>query len=126
MSERRYSKDHVWAAPADGTVRVGLSGFAREELGDVVFLELPEPGTVVSAGDAVCSLDSLKSSSEIYAPVSGRIVEVNEEFREGQNLDQLNADPEGAGWIFTIEMNHPEEFGSLMTEAEYGDFVQER
>ncbi len=125
MSEYLYTKDHEWALREGNNVRVGISDFAQSELGDIAYVELPEIGTTVTKGDAVCSIDSLKSSSEIYAPVSGKIVEVNEKLRNEENCEIINSDPLGEGWIFVIEMSNPEELDELMSEDEYKKMIEE-
>ncbi len=125
MAEYLYTKDHEWALQEGNKVRVGISDFAQSELGDIAYVELPEVGTEVSKGDPVCSIDSLKSSSEIYAPVSGKIVEVNETLRNEENCEIINSDPLGEGWIFVIEMSNPDELNELMSEDEYKKMVEE-
>ncbi len=125
MAEYLYTKDHEWALQEGSKVRVGISDFAQSELGDIAYVELPEVGTEVSKGDPVCSIDSLKSSSEIYAPVSGKIVEVNETLRNEENCEIINSDPLGEGWIFVIEMSNPDELNELMSEDEYKKMVEE-
>ena len=125
MSEYLYTKDHEWALQEGNNVRVGISDFAQSELGDIAYVELPEIGTTVTKGEAVCSIDSLKSSSEIYAPVSGKIVEVNEKLRNEENCEIINSDPLGEGWIFVIEMSNPDELNELMSEDEYKKMIEE-
>ncbi len=125
MAEYLYTKDHEWALREGNRVRVGISDFAQSELGDIAYVELPEIGTMVKMGDAVCSIDSLKSSSEIYAPVSGKIVEVNEKLRNEENCEIINSDPLGEGWIFVIEMSDPSELDELMSEDEYKKMIEE-
>ncbi len=121
----RYTRDHEWASRKGHLVRVGISDFAQSELGDIAFVELPALGKKVNQGDPVCLLDSMKSSSEIYAPVSGKIVEINKKLENGENCLIINDDPLGEGWIFIIEMSSPEEFASLLSENEYQQFIQE-
>lgn len=97
----QYSSDHEWIRTDGSIVRVGITDYAQGALGDVVFVELPEAGSTVSAGDAVAEVESTKSVSDIYAPVSGTIVEVNAELTDAP--ERLNEDPYGHGWLFTIE-----------------------
>lgn len=125
MSERLFSKDHVWIEKRNGTVRAGLTAFACEELGEIVFIELPARGKSVVRGDVVCSLDSLKSSSEIYAPLSGKILEVNAALESDKTLEIVNKDPEAEGWLFDLELSAPEELAGLMNEAQYRAFISE-
>ena len=125
MSEYLYSKDHEWALREGNEIRVGISNYAQEELGDIAYVELPEVGAHVSKGDAACSIDSLKSSSEIFAPASGAIVAVNETLRNEENCGIINKDPLGEGWIFRLAMSDPSELEDLMTEQEYSRYTEE-
>ena len=96
-----YSSDHEWIRSDGARARVGITDYAQDALGDVVFVQLPEVGTTVSAGDAIAEVESTKSVSDIYAPVSGTIVEVNADLADAP--ERLNEDPYGEGWIFVIE-----------------------
>jgi len=116
---RRYTKDHSWVDVQGARARVGLSDFAQSELGEIAYVELPLVGRKVTRGDVVGTVDSLKSSSEIYAPVSGTIVEVNAGLTAEQNASLLNRDPLGEGWLVVIEMEDPGELDSLLPEEEY-------
>ncbi len=121
---RRYSKDHTWIA-VDGTrARVGISDFAQGELGEIAYIELPAAGTAVQRGDVACTVDSLKSSSEIYAPVTGTIVEVNAALSAEENYILVNRDPLGDGWLFAIEMSDPMELDLLLDEDAYAAFIR--
>ena len=97
----RYSTDHEWVRTDGGNVRVGITDYAQDALGDVVFVELPEVGTRVEAGQAVAEVESTKSVSDIFAPVSGTVVEVNGELAD--TPERLNEDPYGEGWLFVLE-----------------------
>jgi glycine cleavage system H protein len=97
----KYTKDHEWLRQDGGEVLVGITDFAQRQLGDVVFVELPEVGTTVTAGDSVAEVESTKSVSDIFAPVSGTIIEVNAELSDAP--ERLNEDPYGEGWLFVIE-----------------------
>jgi glycine cleavage system H protein len=121
--ELRYSREHAWVARSGGRMRVGISAYAQEELGEVAFIELPEPGKSVRAGEAVCVIDSLKSTSEIYAPVSGRIAAVNTALRDEKGAGLVNRDPLGAGWLFEIEGSDPAELDALMSGRQYQEYV---
>jgi glycine cleavage system H protein len=106
--DRRYSQDHEWALLEEGGVRVGITDYAQDALGDVVFVQLPDVGTTVGAGESLGEVESTKSVSDVYAPVAGRIVEVNGELNDAPN--RLNEDPYGEGWICVIE---PQDVSSL-------------
>lgn len=99
--ELRYSSDHEWLRADGAKVRVGITDYAQDALGDVVFVDLPDVGAAVKAGDAIAEVESTKSVSDIYAPVAGTIVEVNADL--GDSPERLNEDPYGEGWIFVIE-----------------------
>lgn len=125
MTEYRYTKDHEWVSLENNRVRVGISDFAQSELGDIAFVELPEVGKEIKQGEPVCSVDSLKSFSEIFAPVSGKIVEVNKRLEREENCGIINTDPLGEGWIFVIEISEPKELNTLLSSIEYRQFIQE-
>ena len=116
---RRYTKDHSWVDIQGNRARVGLSDFAQSELGEIAYVQLPREGLAVARGDVVGTVDSLKSSSEIYAPVSGTVVEVNSELGSEKNASLVNRDPLGKGWLVVIEMNNPGEASDLLAEEEY-------
>ena len=115
--ELRYSSDHEWARLEGANVRIGITDFAQDNLGDVVFVQLPEVGTVVEANVSFSEVESTKSVSDIYAPVGGTIVEVNAELESTPEL--LNRDPYGEGWICVIETSDPSELDSLLDAAKY-------
>jgi glycine cleavage system H protein len=118
-----YSKDHVWLRQEGAVARVGISAFAQEELGEVAFVDLPAAGRRVVAGEAVCVVDSLKSTSEIYAPVSGTILDCNATLLEERQALLVNQDPLGRGWLFTMEIADPSELQLLMSEEQYLEYV---
>ena len=116
--ELRYSKEHEWARRVDGgRVRVGITDFAQDALGDVVYVDLPAAGTAVSAAEAVGELESTKSVSEMYAPLSGTVVAVNEALTDNPQL--INDDPYGEGWLIEIEVSDDSEFDSLLDAGAY-------
>jgi glycine cleavage system H protein len=116
---RLYTRDHTWIQ-ADGTrARVGLSDFAQSELGEIAYVELPAAGRRVARGDALGTVDSLKSSSEIYAPVTGVVVEVNAALASQDAASLVNRDPLGEGWLVVIQMDDPAELQGLLVEEEY-------
>ena len=97
----RYTAEHEWVAPGAGALRVGITDFAQDALGDIVYVQLPEPGAAVQAGQSLGEVESTKSVSEIYAPVSGRVATRNE--RLGEEPELINTDPYGDGWLVEIE-----------------------
>ncbi|HXY43774.1 MAG TPA: glycine cleavage system protein GcvH [Acidimicrobiales bacterium] len=113
----RYTTDHEWVRPSESAFRVGLTDFAQDALGDVVFVELPAVGAVVSKGGPLGEVESTKSVSQIYAPVSGTVVETNEQLRGAPEL--LNSEPYGEGWICAIQASDPAELDSLLGPEEY-------
>lgn len=122
--ELRYSKDHEWVKDeGNGRVRVGITHYAQEELGDVVFVELPEVDATVKKDDGFAVVESVKAVSDIYAPVSGTIVEVNTALEE--NPERINSDPYGEGWIAVIQMSDPSELESLLSASEYREHIGE-
>jgi glycine cleavage system H protein len=122
MAELRYTKDHEWVRTDGDSVTVGISDHAQNALGDVVFVDLPEAGRVVAAHEAVAVVESVKAASDVYAPVAGRIVEVNSALTEDPGL--INREPTGEGWFFRIEPSNPAEVEALMDEAAYHAFLE--
>jgi len=118
-----YTKDHEWAQiMEDGTVLVGISDYAQKELGDLAYVELPEVGKEVSKGDVLCEVESVKAVSEVYAPVSGEVIEVNEELEDAP--EKINEDPYDA-WIAKIKpSNLEEELEDLMTAEKYAEYLE--
>jgi glycine cleavage system H protein len=121
-NDRRYTAEHEWALERDGRVVVGITEHAQDQLGDVVFVGLPEPGTEVQAGQPMGEVESTKSVSDVYCPVSGKIVEKNPEV-EG-NPELINSDPYGKGWLVTIDAGGAGLDG-LMSADEYSRLVNE-
>lgn len=127
MSELRdelyYVSTHEWARKEeDGTIVVGITDFAQDALGDVVYAELPDVGAEFSAGDDVAVLESVKAASDIYAPVSGTIVAINEELDEEPEL--INDNPYDEGWLFTMKPSEPQELDTLLNAKEYQQQVE--
>ena len=117
-SNLKYATSHEWARDqGDGTVIVGISDHAQESLGDVVYVELPQLGTLISAGDEAGVVESVKAASDIYTPVSGEIVGTNEQLEEEPEI--INGSPYEDGWLFIVKMSDPEELDSLMSADEY-------
>jgi glycine cleavage system H protein len=120
----RYTKEHEWVAADGARGRVGITDFAQDALGDVVFVQLPDVGANVSAMSSIAEVESTKSVSDIYAPVSGTIVEVNTALES--TPEQLNQDPYGDGWMFVIEMSDAAQVDSLLDAAAYRRLVEEQ
>jgi len=119
----RFTRDHEWARWDGDLVRVGISDYAQDAVGDLVFIDLPNDGAVVSSGSAVAEVESTKTVSSVLAPVSGEIVEVHVEI--GGNPDLINSDPYGEGWMFAIRPSDPGEFDRLLDSAAYAQHVKE-
>ncbi len=119
--DRRYTKDHEWALVEDGRVRVGITEYAQDALGDVVFVQLPAVGAVVDAGGACGEVESTKSVSDVYAPVAGTVVEVNAELAEAPQ--RLNEDPYGAGWLCLLDPADPASLDALLDAAAYSALI---
>lgn len=118
----RYSSDHEWVRVDGGRARVGITDYAQDALGDVVFVDLPEVGAAVAAGASISEVESTKSVSDIYAPLTGTIVEANADLSDAP--ERLNEDPYGEGWIFTIELSDPAELDGLLDAAAYRALVE--
>jgi glycine cleavage system H protein len=118
-AELSYTAEHEWvSAPnADGVVRVGITDFAQDALGDVVYAQLPEPGTAVKGNDVVGEVESTKSVSDIYAPVSGEVVSRNEALDTDSAL--INSDPYGDGWLFEVKLSEADAIETLLSASEY-------
>ncbi|MBK5221521.1 MAG: glycine cleavage system protein GcvH [Acidimicrobiia bacterium] len=120
--ELRYSSDHEWLRAEDGRLRIGITDYAQDALGDVVFVDVPEVGRSVTAGESFSEVESTKSVSDIYAPVAGTIVEVNADLAD--NPERLNDDPYGEGWICIIEPADPNVAGTLLDAAAYRTLIE--
>ncbi len=117
----KYTEDHEWARVEGGEATVGISPYAAEQLGDVVYVELPEVGKTFKAGDEAATVESVKAASEVYAPVSGEIIAVNDALEGNPAL--VNESADGDGWFFKIKLADEGELAKLMNEAAYKDFV---
>ncbi len=118
----RYHKEHEWVRAEGKKATIGISDFAQEALGDIVYLEIPKSGTQVKYGNEITEIESTKTTSPLYAPVSGKVIAVNEKLKEKPEL--INQDPYGEGWVVVIEMADPKEVEKLMTAKEYDAFLQ--
>ena len=120
-SDRKYTKDHEWVALADGQARVGITDYAQTEIGEIVYVELPEIGRPVKQGEAFGTLESVKAVSELFSPMTGEVVGVNASLVE--HPDRINADPHGS-WIITVKIANPVEANTLLDSDAYADLVK--
>lgn len=123
--ELRYTAEHEWVREPgehEGSVRIGITDYAQDALGDIVYVQLPEVGTPVTAGEAVGELESTKSVSDVYAPLSGEVVARNEAV--DANPELVNSEPYGAGWLFEVVPSDPAELDALLDAVAYGDLVE--
>jgi len=123
MAVERYTKDHEWVRVEDGIGTVGITEHAQAQLGDIVFVEVPEPGRQAKQGDAVAVVESVKAASDVFAPVSGEVVEVNSEIATQPAL--VNEDAQGKAWFFKVKISNPAELDGLMDKSAYEAFVKE-
>ena len=122
MSEIRYTQDHEWVrVVSENIVEVGITDFAQDQLGDIVFIELPEVDISVDASDEIAVIESVKAAAELRSPVSGTVIEVNEELEDQPEL--VNENPTEDGWFCKLEMSSPEELDDLLDEDEYSEYV---
>src|SRR4030095_3162319 len=122
MAELRFSKSHEWLRVDNGIATIGITRYAADQLGDVVFVELPAPGKKGAAGGEVAVVESVKAASEIYAPVAGEVTDSNAAIKD--DPAKVNADPEGAGWFFRMKVTGSGELEKLMTKDQYATFVK--
>ena len=122
MSEKKYTKDHEWVSLHGEVATIGITNYAQESLGDIVFVELPEIGKLVQAGDQVGVIESVKAASEIYSPISGKIREVNNELINTPQL--VNTDPENSGWYIKINIEKTDELNNLLSFDQYKKIIQ--
>ncbi|MGP1256059.1 MAG: glycine cleavage system protein GcvH [Kiloniellales bacterium] len=120
MSETKYTGDHEWVRVESDTATVGITNYAQEQLGDVVFVDLPEAGANLDKGAEAATVESVKAASEVYAAVSGEVIEVNDALTDEPGL--VNSAPEGDGWFFKLKLSDPAELGELMDAAAYKDY----
>lgn len=121
-SDLKYTKDHEWARQQGNVVVVGVTHHAQESLGDVVYVELPKVGTTITAGKQFGVIESTKAVSELYAPVSGKVVKVNDALTD--KPDTVNADPYGAGWIIEVELSDTQQLDGLLSASAYADLLK--
>ncbi|MBT3784566.1 glycine cleavage system protein GcvH [bacterium] len=120
----RYTSDHEWVSqPVDGICTVGISDYAQQELGDIVYVEFPDPPQIVAQGESCATLESVKAASDIYAPISGIIQEINSDLEDNPQL--LNQSPCSEGWIFKLKVDEESDIESLMDHAAYLAFLEQ-
>jgi glycine cleavage system H protein len=117
----RYSKEHEWVLVEGGIGTIGITDHAQQELGDIVYVDLPKPGTRVEQGRSLGSVESVKAVSDVFAPVSGEVTEINPALADAP--EKLNADPHGDAWLVKIRLSAPGEWEELMTAADYQSFI---
>ena len=122
MSEKKYSKDHEWVFCKDKIATIGITNYAQESLGDIVFIELPKIGKLIKNGDQVGVVESVKAASDLFSPVSGEIIEVNEELQNSPHL--INEDAEKSGWYMKVKLNSIDELSKLMNFDEYKEIIK--
>lgn len=120
----RYTNQHEWIDAKGDTATIGITDYAQHELGDVVFVELPKPGAKITAGKSFGTVESVKAVSEIYAPVSGDVLEANAELHN--TPEKINSDPHGAAWLIKVRLGNPAEIKSLMDASAYETFIADK
>lgn len=120
-TDRRYTKEHEWIAAAGDTATIGITDYAQHELGDVVFVEVPKPGTKIETGKNFGTVESVKAVSDIYAPASGEVVEANGDL--ANTPEKINTDPHGTGWLIKVRLSNPAELNGLMDAAAYEAYI---
>ena len=121
MSELRYTDDHEWALAEGDTITVGITDYAQEQLGELVYVELPAVGTVVQQGDDAAVIESVKAAGDVKSPVSGTITHVNEHLNDAP--DKVNDDPMGTGWFYKVSISDPLELDNLLSEDDYNTLI---
>lgn len=117
----KYSKEHEWVRVEGSRAYIGITDFAQDELGDVVYVDLPEVGATLTQGSSFGSVESVKTVSELYAPVSGKVIEVNEKLADEPEL--VNSSPYDEGWMIVVEMDKPQELDTLLSAADYREMI---
>ena len=123
MSDKKYSKDHEWIILDNEIATIGISNHAQENLGDIVFIDLPQIGKKVNSGDEVSVIESVKAASDIYSPINGEIIEVNKKLLDDASI--INKDAENEGWIFKIKVSDTNQINDLMTLENYNEYLKE-
>ena len=123
MSSKKYTKDHEWIELEGETATIGITNHAQESLGDIVFVDLPEIGRVVNAGGEVSIIESVKAASDIFSPVDGEIIEINNNLNDNASL--INQEPESNGWIFKIRISDKDQIKNYMSLSDYEEFLKQ-
>jgi glycine cleavage system H protein len=123
-TDYRYTREHEWVAAKGDIATIGITDYAQHELGDVVYVGLPEVGATLKAGGTLGSVESVKTMSDVYAPVSGKVVEINTELSSAP--EKINGDPHGAAWLVRVRLSDPPEVGKLLDAAAYQAFIAEK
>jgi glycine cleavage system H protein len=123
-ADYRYTRQHEWVQVKGDTATIGITDYAQHELGDVVFVELPKPGAKLSAGKSFGTVESVKAVSEIYAPVSGEVIEANGTLHDSP--EKINSDPQGSAWLIKVRLSNPAEAKSLMDAKAYEKFIADK
>ena len=121
MREIKYSKDHEWVYQEDEIATVGITNYAQESLGDIVFIDLPNVGKSINSGDQVGVIESVKAASDLFSPIGGEIIEVNKELKNSPQL--VNSDPENSGWYMKIKIRNENDLNTLMNYEEYQKII---
>jgi glycine cleavage system H protein len=121
--DARYHKEHTWARVSGKRATIGITDYAQDALGDIVYIDLPETDSVIEANSEISEIESTKATSAVIAPVSGKIVKVNDDLAESPEI--INEDPYGKGWIAVVEMDNPAEADDLMDSSEYEKYIEE-
>jgi glycine cleavage system H protein len=122
MAEKKYTKEHEWVEVDGDTATVGITNHAQESLGDIVFIDLPTVGKEVKSNEELCVIESVKAASDIYAPIDGEVIEINNNLNDDASI--VNQDPEKDGWIFKMKIADPSQYNNLMTLDEYLAFLE--
>ncbi|MGH1428500.1 MAG: glycine cleavage system protein GcvH [Arenicella sp.] len=123
MSKLLYTEEHEWLLISDKTVTIGITDYAQESLGEIVYVELPETGITCQKNEAIAAVESVKSASDIYSPVEGEVVEINEELDDSPEL--INESPEEKGWFFKVKIDEALDTDEFMSEADYLALLEE-
>ena len=116
-----YTKEHEWVKKEDGQVTIGITDFAQSQLGDIIFLELPDVGQKIVSGEAFGEIEAVKTVSELYAPINGTVIEINEDLED--NPDNINQDCYGSGWIIKVELDGALDKDNLLNHKDYGSMI---
>ena len=123
MAEKKYTKEHEWVQVDGDTATVGITNHAQESLGDIVFIDLPTVGKEVKSNEELCVIESVKAASDIYAPIDGEVIDINNNLSDDASI--VNKDPENSGCIFKMKISNPDQYSSLMTLDEYLAFLEQ-